>query len=153
MTADTPHYLYRHFDADGKLLYVGITLNPESRQLTHRTTTPWRHLIATITQEMHPSLAIAEAYERHDIRTKVPLYNVSHSPDREAAKKRVAELAAYHEATRPTSEERERAELERIVAAGREAAKDAPPLSAEQLEMLRRDRCPIFARNAERSAA
>ena len=45
------------------------------------------------------------------------------------------------------------AERERIAAAGREAAKDAPPLSAEQLEMLRRDRCPIFARQTQASAA
>lgn len=45
------------------------------------------------------------------------------------------------------------AELERISAAGREAAKHAPPLSAEQVEMLRRDRCPIFARQTQRSAS
>lgn len=45
------------------------------------------------------------------------------------------------------------AEREAIRAAGREAAKNAPPLSEEQLEMARRDGCPIFNRKSDRGAA
>lgn len=44
------------------------------------------------------------------------------------------------------------AERTRIAEAAREAAKDAPPLSADVLAMLRHDRCPIAAK-AKRGAA
>jgi hypothetical protein len=31
-----PHYLYRHFDADGTLLYVGISLDVRQRTMSTR---------------------------------------------------------------------------------------------------------------------
>lgn len=31
MNADRPHYVYRHYDADDQLLYVGMTANPKRR--------------------------------------------------------------------------------------------------------------------------
>lgn len=43
-------------------------------------------------------------------------------------------------------------ERDRIARAARAAAKDAPPLPSEALEMLRRDNCPV-ARTSERGAA
>lgn len=33
--------LYRHFDADGQLLYVGITKCPDIRDAMHRSQSPW----------------------------------------------------------------------------------------------------------------
>jgi predicted GIY-YIG superfamily endonuclease len=36
MTENAPHYLYRCYDADGVLLYVGCTSEPKKRLATHR---------------------------------------------------------------------------------------------------------------------
>lgn len=36
-----PHWVYRCFDAEGVLLYVGCTMHPEERQVEHRRSSPW----------------------------------------------------------------------------------------------------------------
>lgn len=40
-TCADPHFVYRCFDADGRLLYVGLTKNPEQRLAGHRSQTLW----------------------------------------------------------------------------------------------------------------
>lgn len=88
-----PFFVYRQFDADGRLLYVGCTSNPDQRARSHRISTPWRVQIAETTHEMHPTRWVAEAHEAHAIATEAPLYNVVHSIDREAAQERLRKLA------------------------------------------------------------
>jgi len=66
--------LYRHFDASGLLLYIGISLNPFQRTTKHRAS-EWFGEIASITLQHFPSQAAAEEAERLAIQTENPKYN------------------------------------------------------------------------------
>jgi hypothetical protein len=52
---DQPTNLYRHFDADQTLLYVGISLSAIARLKQHKSVAGWRGKIATVTIETLPS--------------------------------------------------------------------------------------------------
>jgi hypothetical protein len=52
---DKPTDLYRHFDADGTLLYVGISLSAITRLKQHKSVAGWRGKIAKVTIETLPS--------------------------------------------------------------------------------------------------
>lgn len=78
--------LYRFFDEDGALLYIGITVNPRVRWRDHAGRTWWPD-VATKTLEWHTNRADAEAAEREAIRVELPRYNVSpglHPPEHRA---------------------------------------------------------------------
>ncbi len=69
------HCLYRFFDADGVLLYVGLTGNLISRMKQHRSDKPWWIYVRSSTVEHFASradLVLAEAKAIHDER---PLWN------------------------------------------------------------------------------
>lgn len=78
-----PHYLYRLFDADGSLIYVGITGRPDVRLSAHRRGSPWWPLIdetrTTITE--HESLAAARRAEVVAIAWELPRMNTSPGGD------------------------------------------------------------------------
>jgi hypothetical protein len=67
-----PTQLYRHYDADGALLYVGISLYTVKRLIEHRERSPWFTSIARITVETFPSRDAALAAESAAIRTERP---------------------------------------------------------------------------------
>lgn len=46
---DRPHFVYRCFDADGELLYVGMTANPVQRLSGHRSASHWFSEVASFT--------------------------------------------------------------------------------------------------------
>jgi hypothetical protein len=74
---DNPNVLYRMFDADNNLLYVGITFNPQSRFTSHRRDKDWWRDIARISLSHYECrVDLAEA-ERQAILEERPLYNVS----------------------------------------------------------------------------
>ena len=87
-----PFFLYRQFDGAGALLYIGVTANPPQREQTHRSQSPWASQIYRTEYEMHPTQWVALAHEEHDIAAQAPLYNRLHSPDRDGARRRIAEL-------------------------------------------------------------
>lgn len=91
---DRPCFLYRQFDANDELLYVGLTTDPHQRHLRHRQDSPWAHLIDRTEYEMHPNLWVGGAHESLAIETEGPLYNVVHSADRESARERRKQLEA-----------------------------------------------------------
>jgi excinuclease UvrABC nuclease subunit len=68
--------LYRHFDAAGQLLYVGISLNSIQRTAAHRSK-DWFELIARIEIIWLPTRAHALAAEAIAIARENPLWNVS----------------------------------------------------------------------------
>lgn len=70
--------LYRHYDADDALLYVGIALNHVSRLNQHRTSASWFYEIARIEVEHFDSRLAAETAERIAIRDERPLHNKAH---------------------------------------------------------------------------
>lgn len=72
-----PTQLYRHFDADGRLLYVGISLSAILRFEAHRTGSNWAQKVATITIEHFPTRAEALAAEVRAIRTELPIHNIA----------------------------------------------------------------------------
>lgn len=73
--ADT--YVYRAFDGHGLLLYVGCTVNVDSRLSTHRTQSPWFRFAETIGTEVHPSRGEALAAEAAAIETEGSYFNAS----------------------------------------------------------------------------
>lgn len=75
----TPHALYRFYDAQGSLLYIGITLNPSQRWATHSKDKPWWSDVANITIEQHPDRASVLAAERAAILAEGPRHNVVHN--------------------------------------------------------------------------
>ena len=77
--------LYRHFDAAGRLLYVGISLSAVQRLGQHRDNTHWFEAIASVSIEWLPSRAEALEAERRAITTEHPAHNVQHARAEQAA--------------------------------------------------------------------
>jgi hypothetical protein len=89
------HCLYRHFDADGVLLYVGITLSIGVRTSAHRRGAPWFRDVARIEVAHFTSRADCALAERVAIHTEKPLHN------RSRANVSMADLVAVKDALPP----------------------------------------------------
>lgn len=70
------HTLYRFYDADDVLLYVGQSVNPGRRMEKHRDTQTWWRDVARIEMEQHPDKVTLLAAEREAIKEEKPLHNV-----------------------------------------------------------------------------
>ncbi len=73
-------HLYRHFDAQGRLLYVGISLSAVKRLSQHGKESRWANQIANVTIETLPSREDALEAERQAIIAERPLYNKTYNP-------------------------------------------------------------------------
>jgi len=73
------HVLYRFFDAEGVLLYVGITYDLSMRFSTHSVERWWWGQWAYSTLVRYYSRAALEAAERKAIKSEKPLHNVVHN--------------------------------------------------------------------------
>lgn len=71
------HNLYRHFDASGALLYVGISLSAVQRLGQHRHNSHWFESIARIEIETFMSRAQVLIAERSAIEAERPLHNIA----------------------------------------------------------------------------
>lgn len=73
--------LYRFYDSDGQLLYVGITDDPHTRWATHarKNAESWWADVCVVHSEWYPTRTEAEAAEVDAIQREDPLHNVSHS--------------------------------------------------------------------------
>jgi predicted GIY-YIG superfamily endonuclease len=69
--------LYRLYDADDELLYVGITWNPKSRWESHATYKSWWHKVARKTVEWHEDRRTAIAAEARITAAEKPRYDDS----------------------------------------------------------------------------
>lgn len=68
--------VYRHFDAAGRLLYVGMAQNPLQRLHGHKTDgAPWLHEVASVTIAWLDTRAEAVAEEARAIREESPARN------------------------------------------------------------------------------
>jgi hypothetical protein len=73
---DLAHYVYRCFDAAGRLLYVGCSINPDDRLKEHRYfRTWWTDRIARIDLEGFPDQAAGLAAEKNAIQIEHPIHN------------------------------------------------------------------------------
>lgn len=68
-------YLYRHFDANGDLLYVGISLSAIDRLRQHRANSSWSNEIRTITVAPYLDRPSALRAEYEAIIIENPLHN------------------------------------------------------------------------------
>lgn len=69
--------LYRHFDTDGRLLYVGVSLSTVARLSSHMCESKWSGQIASITIERFPTRQEALAAEAAAIKLERPAHNVA----------------------------------------------------------------------------
>lgn len=74
-----PAAVYRLWDAEGRLLYVGSAYDPEERAKAHRRT-EWGPLVARRTDEWHPSREAAYDAEALAIAAEGPAHNVAGTP-------------------------------------------------------------------------
>ena len=68
--------LYRHYSADGRLLYVGISLSPMARTAQHAGSAAWFDNVARIEIEWHDNRKDALIAERNAIAADKPSCNV-----------------------------------------------------------------------------
>jgi hypothetical protein len=71
--------LYRHFDKAGRLLYIGIAVDPAKREGEHRRESEWRGRIARVELEWYGDRHAARAAERAAIAAEQPPFNVLHT--------------------------------------------------------------------------
>ena len=74
--ADRPTALYRFFDADERLLYVGIAVNPPSRWQGHKGEKEWWYDARRATLTWFSSRGEAERAEAEAIASERPLHNM-----------------------------------------------------------------------------
>lgn len=79
------HYLYRCYDADGLLLYIGCTTNPARRLVQHKksgniTSLRLARFIASyvVDADVYPTRDAGRTAEKAAIRAEQPLLNVQH---------------------------------------------------------------------------
>jgi predicted GIY-YIG superfamily endonuclease len=90
-----PEALYRWFDWDEKLLYIGITNNVADRQESHSKRSSWGRFAARCAIERFPTRADVEAMERNAIRCEKPLFNHVHNDTFEARQRLVEYLVGH----------------------------------------------------------
>lgn len=73
MTDETA--LYRYYDADGRLLYVGISYNPISRQSQHSSSSAWYRECDRMTAQWFATRFEALEAEAKAIRLENPIHN------------------------------------------------------------------------------
>lgn len=69
------HYLYRFTDSDGRLLYVGESIDPLSRAASHRQTAPWFWRVAGLHITVLDNRDDALRAEAAAIKTELPMFN------------------------------------------------------------------------------
>ncbi|MEL6208074.1 MAG: hypothetical protein AAFR47_22615 [Pseudomonadota bacterium] len=76
--------VYRHYDADGALLYVGMCDKVPGRQMGHLGSSPWVRQIARITIDLYPDRVSAHVAERAAIAIEKPRHNSPSPPVNDA---------------------------------------------------------------------
>lgn len=75
------HIVYRFFDEDDALMYVGLTSNMPARLASHRTQSWWASRITRVRLQVFPTPEAAADAEAQAIRAEHPRFNLRHSQD------------------------------------------------------------------------
>lgn len=75
-TSDATTALYRHFAADGTLLYVGVSLNVVVRLAQHKAASHWHRDIARVEVEQFATRKAALEAEAKAIKDEAPKHNI-----------------------------------------------------------------------------
>lgn len=86
-----PTSLYRHFDAAGQLLYVGISLSAIHRLASHGNKSHWADEISRVEIERFLTKEDALAAESLAIALEAPLYNVQHNGESKVRHVKISE--------------------------------------------------------------
>ena len=90
--------LYRHFAADGSLLYVGISRDSEKRLHQHARDSVWHSSISRVMIETCRDLDEARRKERIAVEAEKPAHNINlrgHTHGCRVSKKRTLERAGF----------------------------------------------------------
>ena len=72
---DVQHLLYRCWDCNGQLVYIGVTNSYSQRMYHHRARTPWWRVVAKISTTPYPNRHTALKAETEAIEAERPTYN------------------------------------------------------------------------------
>lgn len=75
----SPTALYRAFDSDGRLLYIGIATDWGHRWSRHRQRSAFYAQVASLAIEWHPTREAAALAERAAVEGEEPLHNIEHT--------------------------------------------------------------------------
>jgi hypothetical protein len=78
-----PTSVYKYYDQNNLLLYVGITRRGVVRNREHNASKEWWQFVVRQDVEHYPHRLAAEERERHLIRAFRPPFNKQHNPDHE----------------------------------------------------------------------
>jgi excinuclease UvrABC nuclease subunit len=81
--------VYRLYDANGALLYVGRTKDIVSRIRAHRQATPWWAEVDAMKTDVFPTPEEAASAEREQVRSLSPLYNKHFNPGNRNTQRKV----------------------------------------------------------------
>jgi len=84
--------LYRHWDAEGQLLYVGISLSAVQRLAQHKAGSHWSDSINKVTIEYFENREAAHAAERAAVQSENPLHNIQMKSRAQAKVEEVQQL-------------------------------------------------------------
>lgn len=91
--------LYRFYDADDRLLYIGISTQACARLAQHAKDKEWFPSVARASFEHYDTQAEALAAEKAAIKAERPAHNIRHSPTPRVTRRNgdmtVEEVAAY----------------------------------------------------------
>jgi hypothetical protein len=73
------HHLYRHFNAAGQLLYVGISFSALHRLADHKDQSAWFWSIARVEVQGFKRREDAALTEKIAIRLEKPMHNIAHA--------------------------------------------------------------------------
>lgn len=74
-----PHILYRFYDADDTLLYIGITNSPTTRFNQHRSDKAWFKKVVRSTMQHFATRSELAIAELDAIRDEKPKHNIAHT--------------------------------------------------------------------------
>lgn len=77
------HELYRYFDVNGRLLYVGISKSVVDRMSRHKRQSSWYAHFAVLTVERFPTRRALVSAEEHAIIREKPAFNIVHNAHRD----------------------------------------------------------------------
>jgi predicted GIY-YIG superfamily endonuclease len=72
--------VYRLYDSEGQLLYIGISNNPPVRWSAHARERRWWKDVTYKAVVWYPTRREAEAVEEEAVPAEKPLYNIAHTP-------------------------------------------------------------------------
>ena len=85
-------FLYRHFDKDSTLLYVGVSLSAVHRLSQHKTHSGWFENISRVEIEKHDSRELSIVAETEAIIREKPLHNIMKKNQKIPAVKQIKEV-------------------------------------------------------------